>query len=116
MGYNTVVTILNDRLDELEKPGFGRNLRQHIQAWDRHEPTRKMLQGRLLYLGAAEVISVHHADNLAIIAAGANTGRVIGNGYWTQTDDEVIEYLYKDLQRRRRREAKRKTEANIANI
>jgi len=56
--------------------------------------------------GQTQVVEVHHADNKAIVAVGANCGKQIGFVLgWGQTDEEII----KELNRQRLREKKEKT-------
>jgi hypothetical protein len=116
MGMNATVVVLLDTMDEMTKdPEFGRHLVQAIlwranngpgEAQHKHHPEP-------YHRSQFQVVEVHHADNQAIVAVGANCGRQIGWSFgWTKSEDEIIEELYKDLKRRRREEKKAKEKAN----
>ena len=103
MGYNSVLVILNDRLDEIERDAeFGKKVASAIREHGSPEKHR-----RTYVTGQTQVVTVNHADTLAVVAVGANYGRVIGYGHWTQNDDELIRWL----ERERRRKTKEKENA-----
>lgn len=101
MGFNSVLMIMNDHLWDIEKDeNFGKSVAQAIRAYEvprEYQP----------YLRGARVLSVHHADNLAIIAAGGNTGRIIGWNHYRASDDVIIKAL-NDERLRKKREDKLK--------
>lgn len=99
MGFNSVLLVLNDRLHEIEHdPEFGKKVARAIRAhsWPGEQP---------YITGQTQVLSVHHADTLVVVAVGGNTGRVIGHGHWTQNDDQLVRHLEQE-RRRKEREAK----------
>jgi hypothetical protein len=116
LGNNATVVVLLDRLDEIEKdPEFGKKLARAILWRANNGPgePRYAHYPEPYVTGQTQVVEVHHADNQAIVAVGANYGRQIGWSWgWKRTDDEIIEELYKDLKRRRREEKKAKEKVN----
>jgi hypothetical protein len=96
MGFNSVLVVLNDRLDEIERdPEFGKKVADAIRSHGYPRYQRYVT-------GQTQVISVHHADTLAVVAVGGNTGRIIGYGHWSQDDESLIQHL----ERERKRKAK----------
>lgn len=90
MGYNSVLLVLNDRLDDIERDTlFGRKVAAAIRA-HRNGLDGKPTPGAPEILSAAKVLSVHHADTVVVIAAGGGTGRVMGHGFYRDTDDQLI--------------------------
>lgn len=101
MGFNATVVVLNDRLDEIERdPEFGKKLARAIREHSFPEKYR-----RTYVTGQTQVVDVQHADTAQIIVVGANCGRVLGYGHWTQSDDNLIKNLNAD-RLRKKREAK----------
>ena len=96
MGYNAVLVVLNDCLDEIERdPEFGKKVAAAIRHHSINRPDRAP------YLtGRTQVVSVQHADIAQVVRVSANSGKVIGYGHWTQSDDELIKGL--DRERRNR--------------
>lgn len=91
MGYNSVVLILNDRLNEISRPDFGKNLADAIREISgTGEPVE--LRGQF---GQTMVLSCQHADIMQIVAVGGNTGRVIGTGSYDDTDDQLLQKMAK---------------------
>lgn len=99
MGFNSVLVVLNDRLDEIERDTeFGKKVAQAIRENslpDRHR--------RTYVTGQTQIVTVNHADTLAVVAVGGNCGRVIGYGHRTQNDDSLVRLL--EQQRRRKKQA-----------
>jgi len=96
VGYNAAVVVLLDRLDEIERDQeFGKKLVAAI----RHRASYGDRCREPYVTGQTQVVSVAHADTLQVIAVGGNTGRLVGVGFRTQDDDELI----RDLERERRR-------------
>lgn len=101
MGFNSVVVILNDRLNEIERdPEFGKKVADAIRSFGISQPEQYIT-------GQTQVISVCHADTAQIVRVGANTGRPIGYGYWQQSDDELIRELESERKRRAKISKKR---------
>jgi hypothetical protein len=99
MGYNTPILVLNDRLNEIkDDPYFGPKLVHAIHSFQRGEPPPYLT-------GQTTVLNVAHADELQILAVGANTGRLIGRGHWTHgrmDDDALITHLYETMMERKK--------------
>jgi len=98
MGYNSVLVILNDRLDEIERdPDFGKKVATAIRHFSHHHPER------MPYVtGQTQVISVEHADVAQVIRVNANRGSVLGyGGGWRVSDDDVIAQLVKERRQKR---------------
>lgn len=94
MGYNAVLVVLNDRLDEIERdPEFGRKVAAAIRYQGAYDETGAPGRSKPYVTGQTQVISVAHADVTQVVAVGANCGRVIGRGFWRQDDDELIKAL-----------------------
>ena len=71
MGFNTTVMILNDHIDFIENdPQFGRRLADAMR--------RMWVEEKPLDIGVGKVIETHHADGLAAVVVGGNTGRLLG--------------------------------------
>jgi len=83
MGYNATVVVLCDRLDEIENdPEFGKKLARAIRAKN-HED--------VYITGQTQVIAVAHADTMQVVAVGGNTGRVIGWGHYSSSNEDLAE-------------------------
>lgn len=101
MGYNAVLVVLNDRLDEIERdPEFGKKVAAAIRYQGAFGETGASGRRAPYVTGQTQVVSVEHADVTQVVAVGANCGRVIGRGFWRQSDDELIKTL--ETQRRER--------------
>lgn len=101
MGFNTVIVVLNDHLDEIEKDQeFGKKVASAIRAFSRSRPER------MPYVtGQTQVISVCHADDMQIVAVGGNTGRVLGYGGYAQSDEALVKGLTASIRRRAKEKA-----------
>lgn len=80
MGYNTVVIVMNDALDQIAKdPDFGKNLAQKIQEFHANprswSPDHDVSSGH--NVNAATVCSVEHADVTVLLAAGGNHASIL---------------------------------------
>jgi hypothetical protein len=102
MGFNATVVVLLDRMFEIEKdPDFGKKLCDAIRF---RSSFPKDVPGLTRYgsaeaTGQTQVIEVHHADNMVVVAVGGNTGKVLGyGGGYSSDDDEIV----KDLVRNRK--------------
>ena len=106
MGYNASVVVLVDRLEEIERdPEFGKKLAAAIRHRNAYGVTRDRPSAPYV-TGQTEIIAVEHADTLQVVAIGANSGRLIGRGHWTQDNDELIQQLERErLERNRQSEA-----------
>lgn len=97
MGFNSVLVVLNDRLDEIERdPDFGKKVARAIRSYSHESPDRMPF-----ITGQTQVVSVEHADVAQVIRVGANSGRMIGSGFWRWTDDELIRHLESERKRRK---------------
>ena len=77
MGYNTVLMVLNDAFDQIQKdPDFGRNL---VNAAVRHDPTRQKINtfSSGNHCNPAQIISVQHADISQLTLVSRNSGTCI---------------------------------------
>jgi hypothetical protein len=95
MGYNATVLVLVDRLDDIEKdPEFGKKLATAIRSYSHINPER------MPYLpGQTLVINVDHADTMQVVAIGANNGRVLGYGYYTDDDERLLKSITAQVKR-----------------
>lgn len=99
MGFNAVLVVLTDRLDEIERdPEFGKK----VSAAIRHVSCPPPGRDAPYITGQTQVISVDHSSVTQVVRVEANCGKVIGYGHWTQSDDELI----KGLERERRERVK----------
>lgn len=108
MGYNSVLVVLNDRLDEIERdPDFGKKVAQAIREMS-------YLENHTTYItGQTKVISMQHADTMVVIAAGNDTGQILGYGHYSQSKDELIQNLEQD---RKKRALRAKIDATVAKV
>ena len=99
MGFNATVVVLLDQLDRIENdPYFGKQLADAIR-----EKSSRPHHDHRYVAGQTQVIEVHHADGMMIVAVGGNTGRVIGyGGGYRSTDDEMIKWLNRERLERQR--------------
>jgi hypothetical protein len=80
MGFNTTVIVMNDALHEIrEDPEFGRKLSEAIAAFSHRNPHLRDVSAGC-HVNAAHVIETHHADGVAVVAVGGNTGVYLGYG------------------------------------
>lgn len=87
MGYMATVTVLMDHVHEIrDDEKFGKYLYHAIVQHGRPPNLQRT------YLRGAEVIGVHHADDVHAYIVGGNMGRDLGYvTNWTQSDnDEAI--------------------------
>lgn len=113
MGYNATVVVLVDQLSAIENaPNFGKQLADAVRA-KLNDPNGRY--GREPYVaGQTQVIEVHHADQMVVVAVGGNTGQRLGWGGGYRSDpDQMIEWLNRD-RLRRKREAKDQPEPREA--
>ena len=78
MGYNTVVTVLNDAFDQIRNdPEFGKNLVDHAIRHDRI--SRGMINSFPSgnHCNPAQIVSVHHADVPQLVMVRHNLGTPI---------------------------------------
>lgn len=74
MGFNTVVVVLNDRLDEIERdPEFGKKLVAAIHAFNPNNPERTPY-----VTGQTKVVGQDHSAWLCAYVVGGNTGKYLG--------------------------------------
>lgn len=96
MGFNTVVLLLNDRLEEYQNQSEELVKQICLRAGCGDDDATLEARGQHPYLpGQAQIISVHHADNTALVAAGGNYGTKLGEfwGYSHHTPENQIELL-----------------------
>lgn len=84
MGWNTYITVNNDRLDELDDPEFGRKLRDAIlrQACSKEQTRANGLPGVL-------IMAQEHADTILILAGGSMQP-LLGCGQWRDSPHELL--------------------------
>ena len=100
MGFNSVLVVLNDRLDEIERDQeFGKKVAAAIRYHGAYQGVDIEHRAAPYVTGQTQVVSVAHANTVQVIAVAANCGRVIGHGFWTQSDDELIKGLERQRQR-----------------
>ena len=91
MGYNSVVLVLNDRLNEISRADFGHRLADAIrECGGTGEPVDVRGQS-----GQTQVLSCQHADIMQIVAVGGNTGRLIGTGFYADNDEVLLQKMAK---------------------
>lgn len=81
MGYNTTVVLLNDNLEQIAKDqDFGKNLATAVlhSFGGLEKPISVPSIG---CSPAAQIIEMHHADEVAVVAVGGNTGAKIKTIY-----------------------------------
>lgn len=88
MGFNTAMMILNDHLHLIEKdPEFGARVAEAVRHAGRGE----------IYTSGFNVLPTQHADTMQICAVGGNTIRRIGYGGWSNSDEELLRSLARDM-------------------
>jgi hypothetical protein len=93
MGYNTTVVVMNDALGAIKTDeSFGANLHRACLEVMRGEPVDIASKG---YVNAATVLESHHADHLATVLVGGNTGYLIEG--WLDYRDHKDESLLRML-------------------
>ncbi len=96
MGWNTTVLVLNDALHEIENdPSFGKRLGFAIQQ-------NHMRPGRIdvpvgCHANPVTVLEQHHADQVAMLAVGGNDGRVLGHGFWQDSNEQLLKRVADEL-------------------
>jgi hypothetical protein len=93
MGFNSVVLVLNDRLNDITRADFGHKLADAIREY----PAKLKPVDLPGHFGQTQVLVVAHADVMQIVAVGGNTGRVIGTGSYSDTDEELLHKLAKRM-------------------
>lgn len=103
MGNNATVVVLLDQLHVIERdPEFGKKLAAAIR-YRASMPAEIDQPGASGYkyagneaTGQTQVIEVHHADNMMVVAIGGNTGQVLGvGGYYSDTPEGIVKALVK---------------------
>jgi len=110
VGYNTTIVILNDALDSIkDDPDFGNKVYKAIvNAGIYINPDEKKYRHDLAINGlnnrqVGSVIDVHHADDTAILAVGANCGSHLHYHLgWGHTDQKVRDQIIMEMERDRR--------------
>lgn len=92
MGYNSVVLVLNDRLNEISRADFGHRLADAIRECGGSGGEPVDVRGQA---GQTQVLSCQHADIMQIVAVGGNTGRLIGTGFYADSDEVLLQKMAK---------------------
>ena len=88
MGWNTSAIILNDALEMIEKdPDAGKKIAGAVRELHIRHPV-DICMGN--HVNAMTVLETHHADTIAPILLGANTGHVIDgcHFHWSRDFEE----------------------------
>lgn len=93
MGYNTAALFLNDAMGNLKTdPDIGNKIYEAILISSRPEYREKGVEFSIgNHCNGGMVLPSRHADEVQIIAVGANYMRPLGTVYyaWSQMDDSV---------------------------
>ena len=95
MGYNTVVVVLNDALQQIATDqDFGKKLVDAISATLTRGGNIDVSAGN--HINAATVVTSHHADFTSVITVGGNCGSILGSLYNQgrhTTDEDKLKIL-----------------------
>jgi hypothetical protein len=97
VGYNSVVVVLNDALDQIKNDKqFGRNVAEAISDANCYGRSVDISSGN--HGNAASVVSCEHADVTQLVAVGGNYGMVLcRTGYVGQSTEHGKILLLKAL-------------------